>query len=116
VTADRIDAYELTRTLTVWRSTLVDDGQGGSDDTVAQVPGDGGSVRAKVNEPSAAERVEAMRSGAELTFNVHLLPDADVRRGDELRGAGEVFKVKTTILPSVPMYLRAACSRDQYEG
>ncbi len=109
---DRIDGYELNRELAVWRAATVDDGQGGQDETLAQA----GTVRAKVNEPSAAERVEAMRSGSELKFNIHLFPEADVRRGDELRGGGEVYKVTSATLPSTPMYLRATCARDQYEG
>lgn len=114
MTADRIDAYELTRTLEVWRHTLTGDGQGGQDETFGQI----GSVRAKVNEPSAAERVEAMRAGVDLTYQVHLLPDADVKRGDELRdaAAGEVYKVQLTVSPSTPVYLRAQCERDQYEA
>ncbi len=112
MTADRIDAYELTRSFTVVRQTLTDDGQGGQSEGPAEV----GTVRAKVNEPSAAERVEAMRSGVELTFQLHLFPDADVRRGDELQGGGEVYRVVAAYTPSVPVYRRATCTREQAEG
>lgn len=112
---DRIDPYDLNRSLEVWRVTLVDDGQGGQSDTWAQLSGSAGTVRAKVNEPSAAERVEAMRSGVDLAYQVHLLPDADVRRGDQLRAVGEVFRVKSTVRPSTPTYLRAQCERDEVE-
>lgn len=112
MTADRIDVYELRRTLEVWRATTVDDGQGGQDESRGQV----GTVQAKVNEPSAQERIEAQRSGAELTYSIHLLPDADVRRMDELRGDGDVFRVVATVRPSVPVYLRAQCTLDQAEA
>lgn len=111
MTADRIDAYELNRTLTVSRSSTVDDGQGGQSETF----GDVGTVLAKVNEPTSAERIEAMRSGVDLAFTLHLLPDADVRRGDTLTGDGEVYRVKAVTFPSTRVYRRAECSRDQYE-
>lgn len=111
MSGDRIDPYDLNRTLEVWRVTLAEDGQGGASETWAQA----GEVRAKVNEPSAAERVEAMRSGVDLQFGIHLLPDADVRRGDELRDGGEVYRVKWTVQPSTATYLRAQCERDQVE-
>lgn len=108
---ERVDPYDLNRSLEVWRVTLTPDGQGGQDESSGQV----GTVRAKVNEPSAAERVEAMRSGVDLSYQIHLLPDADVRRGDELRAAGEVFRVISTVRPSTPTYLRAQCERDEVE-
>jgi len=111
MTADRIDVYELNRTLEVWRAGLVDDGQGGQDEVRAST----GTVRGKVNEPSAEERIEAQRSGVELTHSIHLLPDADVQRMDELRGDGEVFLVRSTGWPSTRVYLRAQCTRDQSE-
>lgn len=108
---DRVDPYDLNRELEVWRVALTPDGQGGQDEAFSQV----GTVRAKVNEPSAAERIEAMRSGVDLAYQVHLLPDAGVRRGDQLRAAGEVFRVLATVRPSTPTYLRAQCERDEVE-
>ena len=111
MSGDRIDPYDLNRTLDVWRVALTSDGQGGQDETFGQV----GTVRAKVNEPTAAERVEAMRSGVDLAYQIHLLPDADVRRGDELRSGDEVFRVKSTMRPSTPTYLRVQCERDEAE-
>lgn len=113
MTGDRIDAYDLNRELAVWRTTRAEDGQGGQDETFGEVA----TVRAKVNQPTAAERNEAMRSGVDLTFGIHFLPDADVQRGDELRdaAAGEVFRVESTVYPSTRVYLRAECTRDQYE-
>ncbi len=113
MSGDRIDAVDLNRELSVWRPELADDGQGGQSETFVEV-GDG-PVRAKVNEPTAAERIEAMRSGVDLSYQIHLFPDADVRRGDELRAAGEVFRVLSTVRPSTPTYLRAQCERDEVE-
>lgn len=112
MSGDRIDPYDLNRELDVWRDTFADDGQGGQSETTAQV----GTVRAKVNEPTAAERIEAMRSGVDLAYQIHLMPDADVRRGDQLRGAGEVFRVQSTVRPSTPTYLRAQCERDESDA
>jgi head-tail adaptor len=112
VSGDRIDPYDLNRELEVWRPELADDGQGGQSETLVEV---GDPVRAKVNEPTAAERIEAMRSGVDLSYQIHLLPEADVRRGDELRAVGEVFRVLSTVRPSTPTYLRAQCERDEVE-
>jgi head-tail adaptor len=110
---DRIELTSLRDRLTVWRASLVDDGQGGEEETYAQV----GEVWAKVSQPSVSERTIAAQSGARLTHPVHLLPDADVRRLDELRdSAGTVFRVVSTVRPSTPTYLRADCERDQSEG
>lgn len=39
------------------------------------------------------------------------LPSADVRRGD-----GDDLRVKSTIMPSDPVYLRADCEQIQSEG
>lgn len=106
-----IGAHELPRELAVWRKTRGPDGAGGQTTTLAQV----GTVRAKISQPTAAERVAAMQAGAALTMPVHLLPDADVHRGDELRGGGEVYRVEATVIPSEPVYLRADCERIESE-
>lgn len=108
-----IGAHELRETLTVWRPTSTSDGQGGSSTTLAQV----GSVRAKVSQPAAAEQIEAQQAGTSMTMIVHMRPTADVRRGDELRRAdGDHLRVKYTIHPSEPEYLRADCEQIQSEG
>ncbi|GGK89199.1 hypothetical protein GCM10012284_24010 [Mangrovihabitans endophyticus] len=107
----RIGAHELRRQLAVWREAKVDDGQGGNTVTLTQV----GTVWAKAGQPTAAERLEAMRAGVDLAYVLHMLPDADVRRGDELRGDGEVLRVKATVRPSDPVYLRADCEAEQYQ-
>jgi SPP1 family predicted phage head-tail adaptor len=106
-----IGAHELPRAFEVWRPDLVDDGAGGQDVEMVEV----GQVRGRVSQPTAAERVVAMQAGAEHTAAVYLAPSADVRRGDELRGGGETFRVKATIVPSEPVYLRADCERIESE-
>jgi SPP1 family predicted phage head-tail adaptor len=109
-----IGAHELREKLTVWRPTNVSDGQGGSSTQLVQV---GTYVRAKVSQPAAAEQIEAQQAGTTMTMIVHLRPDADVRRGDELRRAdGDRLRVKYTIHPSEPEYLRADCEQIQSEG
>jgi SPP1 family predicted phage head-tail adaptor len=109
-----IGAHELREKLTVWRPTNVSDGQGGSSTQLVQV---GTYVRAKVSQPAAAEQIEAQQAGTTMTMIVHMRPEADVRRGDELRRAdGDRLRVKYTIHPSEPVYLRADCEQIQSEG
>lgn len=109
-----IGAHELREKLEVWRPTEVDDGQGGSTVQLTRV---GTYVRAKVSQPAAAEQIEAQQAGTTMTLIVHLRPDADVRRGDELRRAdGDKLRAKYTIHPSEPEYLRADCEQIQSEG
>ncbi len=50
-----------------------------------------------------------------------LLPGADVRRGDELRGTDQLgqhqrLRVLSVVAPSTPVYRRAACELVQREG
>ena len=109
-----IGAHELREKLTVWRPTEVSDGQGGTSTEFVQV---GRAVRAKVSQPAAAEQIEAQQAGTSMTMIVHLKPDADVRRGDELRRPdGDRLRAKYTIHPSEPEYLRADCEQIQSEG
>jgi hypothetical protein len=109
-----ISAGELREKLTVWRPTEVSDGQGGWTLTLVE---QSRPVRAKVSQPSAEEQIEAQRAGAALMLPVHLLPTADVRRGDELRRPdGDRLRVKFTIHPSEPVYLLASCEQLQAEG
>lgn len=103
----------LNRTLQVWRPVATDDGAGGQAVTYVRQTGD---VRAKVDQPTAAERLVAQQAGAEHIRPVFLAPDADVRRGDELRGDGQVLRVKATYTPSTPRYLRADCELIEPEG
>lgn len=101
----------LNRTLEVWRPTTADDGYGGQDTTLVRQAG----VRAKVDQPSASERLLAQQAGAEHTHDVFLLPDADVQRGDELRGRGQRLRVKQVVEPSATRYRKAECQLIQKE-
>ncbi|MFD3666964.1 phage head closure protein [Streptomyces sp. NPDC058672] len=90
----------------MWRASRTSDGLGGWVETWAQVS----TVRARISQPSAAERVIADQSGSTLTHVVYLRADAPVRRGDELRQAARTFKVLAVFEPSEPgTYLRANC-------
>lgn len=95
----------LNRTVQVWRPVTTADGFGGFDVEFVHVA----DVRAKVDQPTADERREADQWGAEHTHTVRFLPDADVARGDELRGDGQVLRVLATVTNSRRTYLRAVC-------
>lgn len=109
-------AHWLTRALEVWRPGTADDGLGGQTVTLTMV----GTVRAKVDQPSFAtgdERRQGGQWGAEHSHNIFMEPDADVRRGDELRGDGQTFRVLATVHPSTPRYTKAPASElNQPEG
>lgn len=108
-----IGSHELREWLEVWRPGEVDDGQGGTTVELVKV----GRIRAKVSQPAAAEQIEAQQAGTTMTMIVHTKPTADVRRGDELRRSdGDKLRVKYTIHPSEPEYLRADCEQIQREG
>lgn len=103
----------LNSSVTVWRATTVDDGGGGQETSWGSVA----TVRARLSQPSARERQAADQAEASLTHIVYLQPDADVRRGDELRRAGQVLEVTATFEPSEPgTYLRADCTARQPES
>ncbi|MEV6471601.1 phage head closure protein [Streptomyces sp. NPDC051657] len=95
----------LNRTLEVWRETTSPDGAGGQTSLWVQA----GEVRAKVDQPSAADRMLAQQAGSKHTHTVYLLPSADVQRGDQLRGDGQTLTVHAALQPSGPRYLRADC-------
>ncbi|MCX4572285.1 head-tail adaptor protein [Streptomyces sp. NBC_01571] len=105
----RVDRL-LNATAEVWRSARTPDGMGGWTDGWARTS----TVRARLSQPSAAERVVNDRAEARLTHIVFLRDDADVRRGDQLRTTGRTFRVLAVYEPSVPgSYLRADCEAHQ---
>jgi SPP1 family predicted phage head-tail adaptor len=109
-----IGMHELNEELTVMRVEVVDDGHGGQTEDYVEQPN---RVRAKVSQPAAAEQIEAQQAGSTMTMIVHLRPDVDVRRGDLLaRPDGDLLRVKYTIHPSEPVYLRADCEQIQSRG
>lgn len=104
---------ELPEELVVWRPAYVEDEGGGRSVVLVQ----GATVRAKVSQPTAAEQIEAAQAGSAMTMIVHMTPDTDVRRGDELRRSdGDKLRVRYTIHASRRTYLRADCEQIQPEG
>jgi hypothetical protein len=111
----------LNTTLEVWRAVLVPDVGGGQTETrVLQ-----STQRARVSQPSSAQRAVGDQNGADITDVVYFEPGADVRRGDELRrpspstpaGPVERLDVWAVFEPSAPgTYLRADCRARMHEG
>lgn len=101
----------LNRSLAVWRPVTADDGAGGQ--TVVWVHT--ANVAAKIDQPSADEREVAQQWAAEHTHTIRFVADADVARGDELRGDDQVFRVLAVLQPSRPVYLRALAQLTQSE-
>ncbi|MGW2547496.1 phage head completion protein [Kitasatospora sp. NPDC001574] len=104
--------HQLTRTLEVWRPSSEPDGLGGRRTTLVHI----GEVRAKVDQPSASDRLVAAQSGSRHTHTVYLLPAADIARGDVLRGDGQTLTVHHVTGPSSPTYRRAEAELTQSEG
>ncbi len=102
----------LNRVLEVWRPGTAPDSAGGHITTLVQA----GTVRAKVDQPSASDQREAGQNSSQHTRAVYLLPGADVRRGDELRGGGQALTVHHVYGPSDANYRRADCQETQTEG
>lgn len=107
----------LNRTLEVHRLETADDGHGGQTSTLVLK----GTVRAKVDQPSPTERMVAAQSSSRHSHDIYLLPSADVRRGDELRGTDalghdQVFRVQSVVQPSTPVYSKALVELTQGEG
>jgi SPP1 family predicted phage head-tail adaptor len=102
----------LNRTLEVWRIAREPNGSGGYRTTPVRQA----DVAAKVDQPSASERLLAMQGGTEHTHSVYLQPTADVRRGDQLRGDGQTFQVLSVVQPSTPIYSKAECQLIEREG
>lgn len=107
----------LTRRLEVWRPTTTPDGSGGQTVTLVLR----GTVRAKADQPSNADRLLAQQAGSKHDHTVYLDPRADVARGDELRGTdrlgtAQTFRVLAVVQPSTPVYSKALCELTQSEG
>ncbi|MFE2017593.1 phage head closure protein [Streptomyces sp. NPDC059499] len=105
-------SHRLNRTLEVWRESFTDDGMGGQAATLIRQT----DVAAKVDQPSATDRMLAQQAGAEHTHDIYLLPTADVQRGDELRGDGQVFRVGYVVEPSAPIYRKAESKLIERQG
>jgi len=100
----------LNTDVEIWRYSRVPDGGGGWEETWALLA----TVRARLSQPSAAERQVADQAQGWLTHVAYLESGADVRRGDEIRQAGLTLEVIATFEPSVPgTYRRANCTAQQ---
>lgn len=110
-----IGLHELSRRFKVMRPTTAGDDVGGSSVTETQV---GRPIRAKVSQPAGVEQLEAMQAGTSFSVIVHMPPRVDVRRGDHLVALddGDDLRVKSTVMPSEAVYLRADCEQIQSEG
>lgn len=105
----------LNRQLQVWRPEEREDGHGGMDSTHVRQPD---NVAAKVDQPSATDRLLAEQTSSEHSHDVFLQPSADVRRLDELRDeiTGEAWKVLHVVGPSTARYRKAQAQLIQGEG
>lgn len=96
----------LNASLDVYRDTFTNDGRGGRTSTMAKV----GTVRARVAQPSATERMVAAELGAVLEHVVHVEHVADVLRGDELdTGGARRLRVQAVVSDSSATYKRLEC-------
>jgi SPP1 family predicted phage head-tail adaptor len=96
----------LNSAVTVYRPAYVADGRGGRTETTAAV----GTLRAKVDQPSATEQMVAAQMGATLTHVVHVAYEADVRRDDEIDvGEGRRLRVLAVVSDSHRTYKRVEC-------
>jgi hypothetical protein len=109
-----IGRHELNRRFEVWRNTLTDDDLGGTTVT----PQSRGEVVARIPQPAPVEQIQAQQASSSFSVTAYFLPGADVRRGDRLVAPdnGDSLRVKFTIVPSEPEYLRADCEQLQSEG
>lgn len=105
----------LNRTLEVRRPVSAPDGYGGQTATLALQPD---PVAAKVDQPSASDRLLAAQTTSKHSHDIYLQPFADVRRGDQLRDAGtdEQWLVLAVVAPSTPVYHKAQAQLIQGEG
>ncbi|MGI5443821.1 head-tail adaptor protein [Streptomyces shenzhenensis] len=105
----------FNRRLQVRRPSTADDGYGGQSGDLVTQPG---TVAAKVDQPSAAERALAAQTDSRHTHTVYLQPAADVRYGDVLRdpATGEQWRVTAVVGPSTPVYRKAEAELMQTEG
>ena len=105
----------LNRTLEVRRRVSAPDGYGGQTSSLALQPA---PVAAKVDQPSASDRLLAAQTSSKHSHDIYLQPSADVRRGDELRDAGtdERWLVLAVVAPSTPVYRKAQAQLIQGEG
>lgn len=107
--------HRLNLRLDVWRAVGVADGSGGRSQTWTPA----GTVRARVVRPRATEQVSANQAGARVEELLQLAPNADVRRGDQLRPAGAAagsrpYRLVVAVVdPSGGTHRQARCEQVQ---
>jgi len=90
----------------VYREQRTADGMGGFTTAWALA----GTVPARFAQSNATEQTIGGQSGETQFHSVYLNPDADVRRGDELRKGQDTYLVMSVSEPSMPgVYLLATC-------
>lgn len=107
-------AHLLKQKCDIYRRTEVADGQGGFTYSYSAVKL---QVRCKIDQASAKEQIEAEQAGASLTHKIYLDPDQTIRRGDEIRRTGHVYRVGSVVESSSSnVYRRADSELIQPEG
>lgn len=97
----------LNASVTVYRASFAADGRGGRTRSTASH----GTLRAKLEQPSPAERLVAARDGAVLDWIVHVLYGSDVQRGDEIdAGGARRLRVVAVVTNSRHTYTRLECA------
>lgn len=99
----------LNRTPNLWRRSDTADGRGG----VTTSWSDQGTVAARFSAPSPSERSAAAQQGVEVTHDVYLLPDADVRRGDRLVDGTTTIEIVSVTVPSVASHHQKAWGKEE---
>lgn len=96
----------LNASVDVYRPTFTADGRGGRTRSMAKVA----MIRARISQPSSAERAIAAQLDAVLEHVIHVLPGADVSRNDELDvGGPRRLRVQAVLWDSSRTYWRLEC-------
>jgi SPP1 family predicted phage head-tail adaptor len=97
MSARPIPLHLLNSTATIGRPSTTPDSQGGHARTYPAVET---SVRCRIRPLSLAERNIGHREEVDATHRVYMLPDEDVRRGDQLTIGGSDYDVMFIRQPS----------------
>lgn len=102
----------LNSSVTVYRPGFTPDGRGGRTRSTSSH----GTLRARISQPSAAERATAGQMGSVLDAIVHVEFNSDVERGDELdTGDTRRLRVVSVVNDSARTYKRLDCQAIQGE-
>jgi hypothetical protein len=93
----------MSRDTTKWRLWRPDPTPDGSGGQVTNLTDTGIDVRGDVRELVGRELMEARQAGAEHTHSGFFTQGVDIRRGDELRRAGQRLEVLST-WPAFPNF------------